>query len=83
MGVGGGANRPYGQSDYGDPDNSAGDRHPPEDFGNALSRAPCGIERGLRTGAARERQRAYQEDMWSRAISATGVDASGKKVDDG
>ena len=82
MRFGGGANCPYRQGDYGDPDNSAGDRHPPEDFGYAFSRAACGIERRLRTGAARERQHTYGEDMRKHAMSAT-ADPSGKKIDDG
>ena len=63
MRFGRGANGPYRQGDYGDPDSNAGDYHPPEDFGDALSRAPCRIERRLRTGATRERQRTYQKNM--------------------
>ena len=59
----GGANGPYRQGDYGDPDDSAADRHPPEDFGNALRPESCWIEGGLRTGAGRKRGHARQEDM--------------------
>ena len=83
MGLGGGANGPQGQGDYRDPDNSADDRHPPEDFGDAFSRVPSRIERRLRTGATGERQRTYQEDMSKRAIKATAADTTEKKVDGG
>ena len=83
MRFGGGANGPYRQGDYRDPDDSAANRHPPEDFGDAFSRAPSRIERRLPTGATGERQRTYQENMSKRAISATAADASEKKVDDG
>ena len=83
MDVGGGANGPYRQGDHCDPDDSAANCHPPEDFGDAFSRAPSRIKRRLRSGATGERQRTYQENMSRRAISATAADASEKKVDDG
>jgi hypothetical protein len=83
MNVGGGANGPYSQGDYRDPDDSGANCHPPKDFGDAFSRAASGIERRLRTGAPRKRHHAYQEDTQSRAISAVTADASEKKVDDG
>lgn len=83
MRFGGGARGPYRQADYRDPDDSAANRHPPEDFGDAFSCAPSRIKRRLRSGATGERQRTYQENMSRRAISATATDASEKKVDDG